>query len=135
MQRNSISLAFQSAGWPPKGSRWIADELAAAIARRCSARRSRAFLARSRADILAGGATFALASSGGLCTGRPSVSEAARSMTVSTAATGRSEEHTSELQSLAYLVCRLLLEKKKQNTKWEVCSNRSILVARCDAGR
>src|SRR6266404_9243342 len=28
----------------------------------------------------------------------------------------RSEEHTSELQSLAYLVCRLLLEKKKNNT-------------------
>src|SRR6266404_3099860 len=28
----------------------------------------------------------------------------------------RSEEHTSELQSLAYLVCRLLLEKKKQPT-------------------
>src|SRR3989441_7873598 len=28
---------------------------------------------------------------------------------------GRSEEHTSELQSLAYLVCRLLLEKKKDN--------------------
>src|SRR2546423_15443808 len=27
----------------------------------------------------------------------------------------RSEEHTSELQSLAYLVCRLLLEKKKEN--------------------
>src|SRR2546425_8829197 len=29
---------------------------------------------------------------------------------------GRSEEHTSELQSLAYLVCRLLLEKKKATT-------------------
>src|SRR2546425_6432081 len=29
---------------------------------------------------------------------------------------GRSEEHTSELQSLAYLVCRLLLEKKKNKT-------------------
>src|SRR5687767_15668581 len=28
----------------------------------------------------------------------------------------RSEEHTSELQSLAYLVCRLLLEKKKKHT-------------------
>src|SRR2546425_4883601 len=28
----------------------------------------------------------------------------------------RSEEHTSELQSLAYLVCRLLLEKKKADT-------------------
>src|SRR5205823_14127589 len=30
-------------------------------------------------------------------------------------ATDRSEEHTSELQSLAYLVCRLLLEKKKND--------------------
>src|SRR3712207_8735142 len=29
----------------------------------------------------------------------------------------RSEEHTSELQSRQYLVCRLLLEKKKKNTK------------------
>src|SRR2546425_6732347 len=33
------------------------------------------------------------------------------------AITNRSEEHTSELQSLAYLVCRLLLEKKKKNIK------------------
>src|SRR3989441_6803223 len=31
----------------------------------------------------------------------------------------RSEEHTSELQSLAYLVCRLLLEKKKKKDKRE----------------
>src|SRR6266498_3414407 len=30
---------------------------------------------------------------------------------------GRSEEHTSELQSRPHLVCRLLLEKKKTNTK------------------
>src|SRR2546425_8332643 len=30
---------------------------------------------------------------------------------------GRSEEHTSELQSLAYLVCRLLLEKKKKQRR------------------
>src|SRR5437660_11960639 len=29
----------------------------------------------------------------------------------------RSEEHTSELQSRGHLVCRLLLEKKKNNTK------------------
>src|SRR3712207_8069770 len=29
----------------------------------------------------------------------------------------RSEEHTSELQSRQYLVCRLLLEKKKKTTK------------------
>src|SRR3712207_8583277 len=38
---------------------------------------------------------------------------------------GRSEEHTSELQSRQYLVCRLLLEKKKkrnemQNYSWTV---------------
>src|SRR3712207_7853649 len=31
----------------------------------------------------------------------------------------RSEEHTSELQSRQYLVCRLLLEKKKKNTQIE----------------
>src|SRR2546425_9156400 len=30
----------------------------------------------------------------------------------------RSEEHTSELQSLAYLVCRLLLEKKKKTNNY-----------------
>src|SRR5262245_63603021 len=34
-----------------------------------------------------------------------------------TPAYSRSEEHTSELQSLRHLVCRLLLEKKKQNTE------------------
>src|SRR5205823_11839257 len=32
----------------------------------------------------------------------------------------RSEEHTSELQSLAYLVCRLLLEKKKNRYKNDI---------------
>src|SRR3712207_8151002 len=31
---------------------------------------------------------------------------------------GRSEEHTSELQSRQYLVCRLLLEKKKKTTEY-----------------
>src|SRR3989441_11445508 len=46
----------------------------------------------------------------------------------------RSEEHTSELQSLAYLVCRLLLEKKKKprirslkgrahSSRWEVLAS------------
>src|ERR1039458_10508857 len=34
----------------------------------------------------------------------------------STSARDRSEEHTSELQSLRHLVCRLLLEKKKKKT-------------------
>src|SRR2546430_10712035 len=32
----------------------------------------------------------------------------------------RSEEHTSELQSQSNLVCRLLLEKKKQSTSYEI---------------
>src|SRR2546425_6471806 len=41
---------------------------------------------------------------------------------------GRSEEHTSELQSLAYLVCRLLLEKKK-NKKRQKTLDTIILLA------
>ena len=36
-----------------------------------------------------------------------------RYLVTNTGNANRSEEHTSELQSLAYLVCRLLLEKKK----------------------
>src|SRR2546425_6986679 len=35
----------------------------------------------------------------------------------------RSEEHTSELQSLAYLVCRLLLEKKKDTSDEAVAAD------------
>src|SRR5687767_15313665 len=38
---------------------------------------------------------------------------------VMTCSASRSEEHTSELQSLAYLVCRLLLEKKKKKRQSE----------------
>src|SRR2546425_6727799 len=41
--------------------------------------------------------------------------------------TERSEEHTSELQSLAYLVCRLLLEKKKKKNIYN-CSQSIIYV-------
>src|SRR3712207_7664649 len=36
---------------------------------------------------------------------------------------GRSEEHTSELQSRQYLVCRLLLEKKKNTTLSQIPSS------------
>src|SRR2546425_7659004 len=42
---------------------------------------------------------------------RPARSRGSR---ISSGSRARSEEHTSELQSLAYLVCRLLLEKKKK---------------------
>src|SRR5260221_5346803 len=38
--------------------------------------------------------------------------------------TGRSEEHTSELQSHSDLVCRLLLEKKKKLTHHRDCKSR-----------
>src|SRR5205823_10710418 len=38
----------------------------------------------------------------------------------------RSEEHTSELQSLAYLVCRLLLEKKKKQKTTHVTLGQAI---------
>src|SRR2546425_9650201 len=42
--------------------------------------------------------------------------QAAQNASGASTTSTRSEEHTSELQSLAYLVCRLLLEKKKNNT-------------------
>src|SRR2546425_4341617 len=38
----------------------------------------------------------------------------------------RSEEHTSELQSLAYLVCRLLLEKKKTHNVTSCIRSRQL---------
>src|SRR2546425_8373867 len=41
----------------------------------------------------------------------------------------RSEEHTSELQSLAYLVCRLLLEKKKKKSR--IIGNRTAEISVC----
>src|SRR2546422_8349615 len=41
---------------------------------------------------------------------------------------GRSEEHTSELQSRLHLVCRLLLEKKKKKQQIIVSSRESVYV-------
>src|SRR6266480_6790154 len=41
--------------------------------------------------------------------------------TASSSAVGRSEEHTSELQSHVNLVCRLLLEKKKMKRRGLLC--------------
>src|SRR2546425_9306216 len=46
----------------------------------------------------------------------------------------RSEEHTSELQSLAYLVCRLLLEKKKNKGNPQILTapdSKAFQSARC----
>src|SRR2546425_5822422 len=48
----------------------------------------------------------------------------------STAASApRSEEHTSELQSLAYLVCRLLLEKKKKKIQRQIPHQHTVCVS------
>src|SRR5687767_15679419 len=60
------------------------------------------------------GGTFSAGGSGG-----PRVDGACGAVDrrLGSVAPDRSEEHTSELQSLAYLVCRLLLEKKKKKTK------------------
>src|SRR5260370_10584109 len=45
---------------------------------------------------------------------------------------GRSEEHTSELQSHLNLVCRLLLEKKKRTVPTDIFTNTvTDIVARC----
>src|SRR3712207_7588361 len=41
----------------------------------------------------------------------------------------RSEEHTSELQSRQYLVCRLLLEKKKISIDLTLCSSHCLFVS------
>src|SRR5262245_64060538 len=47
----------------------------------------------------------------------------------------RSEEHTSELQSLRHLVCRLLLEKKKTDRSGTVTSTAKATMARTNAPR
>src|SRR5438093_9230216 len=62
-----------------------------------------------------------------ISTGRPSVKCTRRRATVRPAgrrAAARSEEHTSELQSLTNLVCRLLLEKKNKRAPEDSCLRR-----------
>src|SRR3712207_8794350 len=55
--------------------------------------------------------------SGGLFSGAGLVNSATAVSALFVVFTARSEEHTSELQSRQYLVCRLLLEKKKNRIK------------------
>src|SRR5688500_19783256 len=51
-----------------------------------------------------------------ISTGMHHIARGQRRAAVERLEEGRSEEHTSELQSPCNLVCRLLLEKKKRNT-------------------
>src|SRR2546425_4083399 len=74
--------------------------------------RSNRSASTNRTDALDGTRACALASISGAPSTAVTVLADRRSVSVQM----RSEEHTSELQSLAYLVCRLLLEKKKKNS-------------------
>src|SRR5437879_10413789 len=56
----------------------------------------------------------------GACVEVPSIQAGFRSYVVGWRGPRRSEEHTSELQSPMYLVCRLLLEKKKKKIHQQV---------------
>src|SRR3712207_7660105 len=67
------------------------------------------FRSSSSTATVACPATVARASNAGTSVAPVAAAEAA-------AAAARSEEHTSELQSRQYLVCRLLLEKKKKGS-------------------
>src|SRR2546425_8062638 len=79
-------------------------------------RSTRASLTASLSAVRCSGSrcAFAIARSRNPCSDRL---RATSTMTAVTVIPERSEEHTSELQSLAYLVCRLLLEKKKKKKK------------------
>src|SRR5438045_8399660 len=60
----------------------------------------------------------------------PRPASAAASAARRVASSDRSEEHTSELQSLRHLVCRLLLEKKKKKmimTKYEIMHDTKLV--------
>src|SRR3712207_8306860 len=72
--------------------------------------RSRAWRCSCSSDRAGGGNSSGAAAAAG----RDLRAEGSESLSRSRPATPRSEEHTSELQSRQYLVCRLLLEKKKQ---------------------
>src|SRR5687767_15256723 len=92
---------------PSTPTSWIATILGCESAPTVRASRSNR-ARRSGSALTSAGRTFT-------ATFRPSrESVAAYTSPIPPVPIRRSEEHTSELQSLAYLVCRLLLEKKKE---------------------
>src|SRR2546425_5846612 len=78
-----------------------------------SRRRKRNFTMRKRIALAAALVTWPVL---GFAQEKPAPAQASSGQTQAAAPRERSEEHTSELQSLAYLVCRLLLEKKKKKS-------------------
>src|SRR3712207_6962080 len=79
-------------------------------------------LPRDRAQVLIGETVVRHGWTVGPVAERPPGPKVPADVTRCSAAT-RSEEHTSELQSRQYLVCRLLLEKKKYITDYDQPSN------------
>src|SRR3989442_8728041 len=69
---------------------------------------------------------------------QPTVSEHVRALEEEVGNCGRSEEHTSELQSRPHLVCRLLLEKKKKTqqgrSKYGKANKKQKLPAQWEGG-
>src|SRR2546422_2084697 len=82
----------------------------------------RSTTATSHSPVFASSTSFAIAVYSMILAGTP-----ARIIEY-TAIAKRSEEHTSELQSRLHLVCRLLLEKKKNNKTYVITIDR----VRCD---
>src|SRR5437879_8548608 len=75
------------------------------------------FPTRRSSDLPALSSTAAPSRARGSCDGSPRVALSTWTLKRATLGDPRSEEHTSELQSPMYLVCRLLLEKKnRKNT-------------------
>src|SRR5438046_5056453 len=90
------------------------QDLAADGLRACTRRRLASSLRCASVTGMASGVATRLSQSSSISSSRSStLSERACLSTVLMFAFSRSEEHTSELQSLTNLVCRLLLEKKK----------------------
>src|SRR5258705_4741916 len=68
-----------------------------------------------RSDFRHGAGPFQIATGVRTDVTAPAVTEIFKEIRTMAATPMRSEEHTSELQSLRHLVCRLLLEKKKKD--------------------
>src|SRR2546427_6994392 len=79
-------------------------------------------LFRSRAKATRASAASTSVKAPPVATGSARVTPASRTINAATMVAARSEEHTSELQSQSNLVCRLLLEKKKKNERYEIRS-------------
>src|SRR5205823_12760028 len=114
MERRNASVAVIGAG----------DYIGAAIARKFAAEGFTVFAGRRHGSKLAP-LVAEIEAAGGQVVGRSLdarqedqiaafLREADAAAPLELCVFNRSEEHTSELQSLAYLVCRLLLEKKKK---------------------